>query len=95
MRWPFALSLFAALVAIVLSGTLVDAAAAPPAAPQPIAMTQQPPIDDNDDTRVEVQLIVAGIAAFTVVGVGSAAYMLRRKLGRIAPPPGDGASSHH
>lgn len=52
-------------------------------------------VDDNDDTRVEVQLMVAGIAAFTVVGVGMTAYMLRRRLGLIAPPPEAGSGGHH
>jgi hypothetical protein len=52
-------------------------------------------VDDNDDTRVEVQLVVLGIAAGSVVGVLGGAYLLRRKLGLVPPPPGDDAASHH
>lgn len=60
-----------------------------------VAPTQEPSVDDNDDTRVEVQLVVAGIAAATVVGIGTAAYLLRKKLGLVAPPPEQGADAHH
>ncbi|MEX2245772.1 MAG: hypothetical protein WEC75_03715 [Dehalococcoidia bacterium] len=56
----------------------------------------QQQVADQDGTRVEVQLVVLGIAAFTVVGVGGAGYLLRRKLGRIPPPPEQPApGSHH
>ena len=51
-------------------------------------------VDDNDDTRVEVQLAVLGVAAFTVVVVGSGAYLLRKKLGRVKGPPDQSAAGH-
>ena len=62
------------------------------AAPPALAVRQ---IDDNDDTRVAVQLTVAGIAAFVVVGVGLGAYLLRRRLGLVEPPPEQTPGGHH
>lgn len=48
----------------------------------------------DDDDRVEVQLIVLGVVLVTVFGVGTAAYVLRWKLGRTAyTPPTD--TGHH
>jgi hypothetical protein len=52
-------------------------------------------VDDNDDTRVEVQLVMLGIAAFVVVGVGTAGYVLRKKLGLVAGPPEQPTGGHH
>lgn len=48
---------------------------------------QREPVDDNDDTRVEVQLVMVGIAVGVVVVLGSGAYLLRKKLGLVAGPP--------
>jgi hypothetical protein len=59
------------------------------------ATLQQQDVDDNDDTRVEVQLVVLGIAAGTVFVLGSGAYLLRKKLGLVAPPPEQGGAGHH
>jgi len=42
-----------------------------------------------------VQLVVLGIAAFVVVGVGAAGYVLRKRLGLVPPPPGPDAGGHH
>jgi hypothetical protein len=56
---------------------------------------QQQQVDDNDDTRVEVQLIVLGIAIGTVFVAGTGIYLLRRKLGLVAPPPEPGSDGHH
>ena len=51
---------------------------------------------DGEDRRVEVQLVVLGLAAFVVVGVGGAAYLLRKRLGMIPPPPPEqDAGGHH
>lgn len=48
----------------------------------------------DDDDRVEVQLVVLGVVLVTVFGLGTAAYLLRRKLGHTAyTPPAD--SGHH
>lgn len=52
-------------------------------------------IDDNDDTRVEVQLVVLGIAVGTVFVVGSGVYVLRKRLGLVAAPPEQDAGGHH
>jgi hypothetical protein len=38
-------------------------------------------VDQNDDSRVGVQVVVVAVAAGTVVGLGGAAYFLRRRLG--------------
>ena len=59
------------------------------------AMLAQADVDDNDDTRVEVQLVVLGAAIGLVVVVGTAAYLVRRKLGLVAPPPEPGNDGHH
>jgi hypothetical protein len=53
------------------------------------------PVNDHDESRVAVQLVVAGVAAGLVVGVGTAAYMLRRKLGLTAYTPDKDAGGHH
>ena len=50
--------------------------------------------NNDDDSRVEVQLVVLGVAAFVVVGVGAAGYVLRKRLGLIPPPPGPDAGHH-
>jgi hypothetical protein len=44
-----------------------------------------PPIDQNDDTRVDAAAVL-GAVAVVVVGIGTCAYFLRRLL-LTAPPP--------
>ncbi len=90
----------ALLVAAAFGAAAASAAHAafldPSAGGAPVSRQQdRPAIDDNDDTRVEVQLAMLGIAAFTVAGVGTAAYVLRKKLGLVAPPPEQPAGGHH
>jgi hypothetical protein len=46
-------------------------------------------------TRVKVQLVTLGAALVLVVCVGTAAYVVRRKLGLDAQPPPEGPSSQH
>ena len=94
------LTLALLLVAALGAATASAAHAAfldPSADKAPASRQQDQPavIDDNDDTRVEVQLAMLGIAAFTVVGLGGAAYVLRKKLGLVAPPPEQPAGGHH
>lgn len=55
----------------------------------------QQPVDQHDGSRVEVQLLVAGIVAGLVVGVGTGAYLLRRKLGLTAYSPEQAGGGHH
>ena len=62
-------------------------------APQQTTPTQGVP--NNDDSRVHVQLVVLAIAAFAVVIVGCSAYLLRKRLGLVAPPPDQPAAGHH
>ncbi len=89
------------IIASVFAITLIGAISAPSAsAARGVFLDERPEIvvqqvDDNDDTRVEVQLVVAGIVAAFVVGVGSGAYLLRKRLGRVAPPPDQSAGGHH
>lgn len=62
----------------------------------PVAVQPKEVVDDNADTRVEVQLVVLGVAAATVVGAGVAAYMVRRRLGLTAyDPAAHGGGSPH
>jgi hypothetical protein len=56
---------------------------------------QQAEVDDNDDTRVEVQLVVLGIVIGTVFVFGLAIYLLRKRLGLVPPPPEPGSDAHH
>ena len=60
-----------------------------------VSYQQKTHVDDHDESRVAVQLIVAGVAAGVVVVAGSGAYLLRKKLGLVAPPPAQGSGGHH
>jgi hypothetical protein len=93
------------LIAVLLLSALIAATvAAPPLHAAEHAPTGAPPavlhqedVDDNDDTRVEVQLTVLGVALLVVVGLGVPLYFLRRRLGLVPPPPGEdaaGSSGH-
>lgn len=52
-------------------------------------------VPSHDGSRVGVQLVVLGAAAFTVIVVGSAAYLVRKRLGLAAPPPEQPSDGHH
>ena len=72
------------------------AATTPPGhGPVVMATAGAPPIDQHDDTRVDVQLVVLGAAVVLVVGIGTCAYFLRRVLGLTAPPPAQPSGGHH
>ncbi|HZP56452.1 MAG TPA: hypothetical protein VFC53_02720 [Dehalococcoidia bacterium] len=60
-----------------------------------VASAQQQGVPWHEGTRVEVQLAVFGLAAFVVVVVGLGAYVLRKKLGLVAPPPEQPTGGHH
>jgi hypothetical protein len=76
------------LLAMVL---LASAAVSRPAHAGPIEL-QRAAVDSHDDTRVEVQLVVVGVAAFSVVGVCGASYLLRRRLGLTKYDPKEHAA---
>jgi hypothetical protein len=95
----FALSLLlmlTPLIALSMSGArMAHAAAATQDVTAPRVLMQEDATADDDDDLVEVQLVVLGGAAFTVVGVGTAAYFIRKRLGLVAGPPEQGADGHH
>ncbi len=91
-------------ITLLLAVTLIAAASLRPAhaatapqgyGPAVMAAADTPPIDQNDDTRVDVQLLVLGAVAVVVVGIGTGAYFLRRLLGLTAPPPVQPSGGHH
>jgi hypothetical protein len=85
-------------LALLLAATAGRAFAAPVPrrdARAAVSYQQKKHVDDHDESRVAVQLIVAGIAAGVVVVVGSGAYLLRKRLGLVAPPPAQGSGGHH
>lgn len=65
-----------------------------PAAPRQQTATSTSAVPTNDDSRVGVQLVVLGIVAFVVIGIGSVAYLIRKRVGLIAPPPDQGSGQH-
>jgi hypothetical protein len=85
---------------VIICALAVDAsprtgAASDIADPAPAATARRQAIDDNGDTRVEVQLVVLGIAIGSVFVLGTGAYVLRKKLGLVPPPPEQGTDGHH
>lgn len=90
----FSLATIAAIALIAAAGvTSVHASAGTRAAgTPPISLQQQ--VDQHDDTRVGVQLAVAGAAAVVVVVLGTGAYFLRKRLGLVAPPPKQDGGHH-
>lgn len=95
---PIFLTILAAIMVVALAATRpAEASGVPTARTTATAILATPPrpVDDHADSRVGVQLVVAGIAAGLVVGVGTGAYLLRRKLGLTAYTPDQNAGGHH
>lgn len=84
--------ILALVLTLAVAARGADAAPVAPSVDAPAVTAQA--VDDNDDTRVEVQLIVLGVVAFVVVGVGSGAYLLRKRLGLVKGPPDQSAAGH-
>ena len=80
----------ARLIAAAIAATLVVALASPA-----VASAQASGLGSHDNSRVPVQLVVLGAALLLVVGVGTFAYFVRKKLGLAVPPLPEDASSHH
>ncbi len=101
MRLPaltMVIALLAALVALSMTLTATSATTLPShqyASPGMQRPAQQTAIDDNDDTRVRVQLVVSGGVAALVVVAGTGAYLLRRKLGLTTYTPDANGGGHH
>jgi type II secretory pathway pseudopilin PulG len=90
------LLLILALATMVSAGMVAQQAAAAEAtlgAAANAALSQQD-AQVSDDDRVEVQLVVLGVAVGFVVVFGSLAYLVRRRLGLVAPPPDPREGGH-
>ena len=74
----------AALLMAVSTRAAVAADAPAQRTPAPLSRQTKPIIDDHDESRVVVQLIVLGLAIGVVVVAGTAAYLVRRRLGLTA-----------
>jgi hypothetical protein len=81
-------------MALAARPAIADAAGIPLTEPA-AEVSRQETVDDNDDTRVEVQLVVLGVALALVVGLGIPLFLLRKKLGLVPPPPEPGAGDPH
>jgi hypothetical protein len=82
-----------ALSAFVRTDAMAAGAVRSPGSDRPLIQAQE--VDDNDDTRVEVQLAVLAVVIGTVFVAGTGVYLLRRRLGLVAPPPEQEAEGHH
>jgi hypothetical protein len=94
-RTVVALLLIAMLIVISGARGALAASAWPAVAGADAPADPQTVVDDNDDTRVEVQLVVLGIVIGAVFVLGSVIYLVRRRLGLVPPPPDQNASGHH
>jgi hypothetical protein len=88
------LMLAVVLAALVAGRSAASASEVLPAA-EAVVSVQAQEVDDNDDTRVEVQLVVLAVALGTVFVFGTGAYFVRRKLGLVPPPPDQQADGDH
>jgi len=86
---------FAIICTLAADASLRTEAASDIAATAPAATARRQATDDNGDTRVEVQVAVLGIAVGAVFVLGTATYVLRKKLGLVPPPPEQGTDGHH
>ena len=95
MRSLLIIMLFLATALSLRAAAATHAASTPIVnAPLHTEFHSQTPPDAADDDTVAVQLTVLGIVIGTVFVLGSAAYVLRVKLGRtIYTPPTD--TGHH
>lgn len=59
------------------------------------ASPTQVAVPPHGGSRVGVQVVVLGIAGGLVLVVGTAAYLIRRRLGLTPPPPGEPPAAGH
>ena len=90
------IALFSIVLAAAARATPPGATSAAPYAP----VGQAPPvahqeIDDNDDTRVEVQIAVLATVFGVVFVLGTILYFVRRRAGLVPPPPDPAATQDH
>lgn len=97
MTRPFLAAVLLVALALAAASAGQPAFAAPvepPTGDVALSSIQEGGTSETDDDVVEVQLVVLGIVIGTVFVLGTAAYLLRRRLGLTAySPPAD--NGHH
>ena len=94
--WLLAIILSAALTLGALAPVGASAAASPTGASGGAMAAVTAGGASFAGTRVKVQLVTLVAVLVLVVGVGSAAYLVRKKLGLdVEAPPEDATSPHH
>jgi hypothetical protein len=91
MRFTVGLLVF--LAAVLPGAAMAGSMTTPPSPSERLAQSEQ--VDQHDDTRVDVQVVVLAVAGGVVAVLGPVLYVLRRRLGLVPPPPELGGDAHH